>query len=318
MNFKKSLAQAVKVIRQSEGDEASDSQPVELLVSMFEAFQPKNDTPAAIKLPNIPHVPVDDEDNVKVCLIVRDDTDDVHVKAAVKAALEEVEMDFTLDVRKLAKVRGKTSSFKDMKAFLQEYSLILGDKTIYGKLTKLFAGYSKGIRVKLYNDAKAINPETVRTAVLGAVNSTKFLYRGHGLQTITRVGHTGLDDKQIIANAKAIIDVLSAADEEYAFIGGLTNIHTIHMKTPGSIAVPVYVKTRELTAKVEKRAAAEIEEAEQEETEPALIVKKPVKKVKRVEPEPEAEPEAAPVKQKRSKSKKTEGDKKPKSLKKKH
>jgi ribosome biogenesis protein UTP30 len=240
----------------------------------------------AIRIP-IPHTLYDPDEGYQMCLFVKDK--DV---GTLKTRLEATPVDGLTKVIGLQKLRTDYQRYKDKRKLCDSYDLFLTDDSILPMMTK-------ALGKEFFKKKK--QPVSVRLTVndlpkeLGRARNATYMYLGYGTCISIRAARTTMAEEDIVANMYAAID---AAGEKVP--KKWKNIQSIHIKTPQSVALPLYEKPLEdgsiyngpaLPGIIEEAAAVAAAEAVKKETkkETQKETKRPKKR------KAEAKSDSAPV-----------------------
>ena len=189
----------------------------------------------------IPHSLFDDESG-SVCFFCR--TDD-------KDAFEKIQSDGHIPglktVLTIKQVKRDYKAFVDRKKLLAAHTHFLCDPSV---LTQLYncLGNVFSARNKVPVPIRSCPISKVPTEAMRALNSTYMHLKGDNISI--RMGHTGLTSTQIVDNIKA--GLLYACEK---LPDNWKCIHSLHLKSSDSAALPIYAKTKNDFVKYSKQLA---------------------------------------------------------------
>mmetsp|Transcript_22782 Transcript_22782/g.32135 ORF Transcript_22782/g.32135 Transcript_22782/m.32135 type:complete len:509 (+) Transcript_22782:80-1606(+) len=224
--------------------------PVQVQITLSRVPQDPSSRPIRIQIPHPLHklndgldeeIMNDDDDDEgegeepEICLIVKD---------SVKEYVKDIKTKFPKELSPIKKIltltslRQKHSTYADRRKLLQMYNLFLADDRILPMLGKslgkaFFAAKKQPVPIKI------TNTEALPITIDRCLRST-FMVLNPGTCITIRAGHTGMSDKKVCENIQAV-----SANAALKVPRKWSNIASISIKTPTSISLPVYNKTRE-------------------------------------------------------------------------
>jgi len=195
------------------------------LIRIPEQHSPK---PKRISIPH-PLFKVKEDDDVSMCLIVKDDC-----KAEIKELLMKTQP--VLGLRKvlsLSKLKKNFGRFAERRGLLHDFDIFLADDRILPSL-------SKALGKKFYEAKKMPFPLKVTRSLhlaarIAQVRDSTFYIMGAGPCQSVRVAHTNMKPEEIADNVEAVIaGMLPFITRQWR------NIQSINIKTGQSVALPVY------------------------------------------------------------------------------
>ncbi|KAI8811640.1 ribosomal protein L1p/L10e family-domain-containing protein [Cladochytrium replicatum] len=166
------------------------------------------------------------DDTADVCLFTKDPQKDY------KKILEEKGVKGISKVIGVSKLRAKYNTFEARRQLLSQYTIFLADDAIVPMLGKLLGkSFFQKKRLPVAVDMKKID---LAGEIRGAISST-YLYPPKGADVAVKVANIPAHDPlQIHEN------VMSVLEPVVQKLGGWTNILNINIKTPLSVALPLY------------------------------------------------------------------------------
>ena len=146
----------------------------------------------------------------------------------------------------ISKLRTKFKPFEAKRALCASFDIFAADSSILPLLPKLlgkkfFEKKKQPIPVNLTG-----NPEEIAKELKQGIESTYF-FRTGGSNTSICVGRTTQEATKVAENIEAVIRQLSKK-----LPAGLSVVRCIHVKTSGSVALPVYIREKESSHNYDK------------------------------------------------------------------
>lgn len=166
----------------------------------------------------------------EVCLIVKDP------QRAVKDYFAAAgDSGGVTRVMGLEKLRKRYRTYEAKRELLAQYDLFLADDRVELLLPKLLGGAF--FRSKKTPVSVRLSRNVVKEAKR-ALHSTALHFSGGGSCLAVKAGHTGMTPAALAQN---VVDVLRGVAAKAP--RGWTNVLSVHVKTPDSVALPVYYST---------------------------------------------------------------------------
>jgi ribosome biogenesis protein UTP30 len=187
--------------------------------------------PVRLSIPN-PFRDASSED-LTVCLFTKDP------QRQYKDLIKPMGISSITKITGISKLRTKFKPFEAKRALCASFDMFAADSSLLPLLPKLlgkkfFEKKKQPIPVNLTGD-----PEEIARELKRGIESTYF-FRTGGSNTSICVGRTTQGAGEIAANIEAVIRQLSKK-----LPAGLSVVRCIHVKTPGSVALPIYIREKE-------------------------------------------------------------------------
>lgn len=233
--------------KQKEKNEASTllgsySKPILAQVHLFNVIKNPIVRPIRVKIPNS-FFSVDTEDH-RICLFCK--TED---KEKIEELLIANPISGLSKVISISDVRKIYSAFKDRKQLLSEYTHFVTDATImqhiYNLLGKVFSNRNNYPVPITYTSVSKLP-----AAIVKATESSYMHVKGQNISI--RLGHSGMKASDIVSNICSGVEfAVSKLPQAWK------SVHSIHLKSSDSPALPVYCKTASDTLSFVKAKTAE-------------------------------------------------------------
>jgi len=230
-------------------------------------------------------------DEAEVCLIVKEES-----KEWVQDMILQFpkEMGCVKKVLGLQSLRKKYARYEQRRALLHKYNIFMGDDRITPMLTKCL-GKEFVKSKKLPIPIRLTRKEALPVSILKAIQGATYYSLNEGTCITIKSGYTNMSASKIVDNIMAV-----SANASRSIPKSWCNIRAISIKTPSSIALPIYNKTPEELYQISIMAgvARDIEEEAEENEEDEEEKKNKMEQKKKED-------------KKKRKSKKNEGEKNP-------
>lgn len=192
----------------------------------------------------IPHslFSLEEEDNT-ICLFCRSDD-----KESITAFLEKNPIEGLTKVVSINDAKKHYVQIKDKKQLLKDHTHFITDSRIAGQLYNIL-GSTFSSRNDYPVQINFSNPAQLPALVKTVISSTYFHFGGKNISI--RVGHTGMPATHVLEN---ILEGLPFAIEKLQ--NEWKDVHSIHLKTSDSAALPVYSKVPDDMMQYVAKAAA--------------------------------------------------------------
>ncbi|KAL5632670.1 hypothetical protein ACGC1H_005575 [Rhizoctonia solani] len=244
-----------------------------LNVAVKKAYPEKKLKPFSIPLAR----PIIDPRTTSICLITKDP------QREYKDLLEAQNVKFISRVVGVTKLKGKFKPFEARRQLMQDHGIFLVDERVVPMMPKLLG--------KIFFKAKKqpvpvnLQKKDVKAELERAVSST-YMHQNQGTCTSIKIAPTTFTSSQVLDN------LTTALPEIVKHIkGGWENVQSLHIKTSGSVALPIWSCDLESRwdglGPAEKVSASEDNEndsEEEEEVEPAPATKEGKKRAAPVAP----------------------------------
>lgn len=191
---------------------------------------PKEATSARLVPVAIPH-PLLDLENAELCLIVKDHQGEGHKEAKQKVA--EMAKCGVAKVLGISKLRANYKAHEQKRKLCDSYDMFLADDRVLPLLPKLLG--KNFFKKKKQPVAVDLTKKDWVAQVHRAVSAT-YLHIAGGTCVNVKVGKSTMEVDEIVENAVAAIDgAVNKIPRKWG------NIQSIYIKTPDSVALPVYV-----------------------------------------------------------------------------
>jgi ribosome biogenesis protein UTP30 len=201
--------------------------------------------PVRVKLPNS-LASVDDEDH-SVCLFCTNED-----KKSIDDYLKVNKVEGLTKVLSINDVRNQYRKHKEGKKLLGEHTHFICDTSVLAKLYSLL-GKTFADRLNCPVPVSYKSPEKIEDAMTKVISSSYMHLKG---QTITiRIGLTTMSEADVTANTLEGLEFAVAK-----FNNTWNDVHSIHVKTMDSPAMPIYSKTPSEMLQYIKRKAEIVEE----------------------------------------------------------
>ena len=208
-----------------------EAEHISLIVTLFKTPTQGKNKGIPIPIPHTLH-PVDE---TRLCIIVKDD--------AVKPVKAKLEGQLHMGVDKvlsLTKLRTRFADHQKKRELCGSYDLFLADDRILPMLTKALGR-------EFFKHKKQPRPiKVLRKNLEGQISKARDstrLYLGWGNCSAVRIARTDMSTAEIIANLSQGIQHVAQAVPR-----GWKGIQALHIKTPDSVALPLYSKAPEVQA----------------------------------------------------------------------
>lgn len=185
---------------------------------------------------------MEDEDNT-ICLFCRSDD-----KESITAFLEKNPIEGLTKVVSINDAKKHYVQIKDKKQLLKDHTHFITDSRIAGQLYNIL-GSTFSSRNDYPVQINFSNPAQLPALVKTVISSTYFHFGGKNISI--RVGHTGMPATHVLEN---ILEGLPFAIEKLQ--NEWKDVHSIHLKTSDSAALPVYSKVPDDMMQYVTKAAA--------------------------------------------------------------
>ena len=165
----------------------------------------------------------------EICVFVKDP------QSELKARLEASPIEGVVKVIGISKLKAKYKTFESKRQLCDSYDLFLADKRIVPMLPKLLGKeFFRKKRLPLPIAIEKKSDAGLRTAVDAARTATTITI-GDGSCAAVRVGHTGMEEEEVVANVMAVL-----VHAVRCVPGNWSNVQSLHLKTTNSVALPIY------------------------------------------------------------------------------
>jgi len=225
-------ALATHLERAANAKEAKDlfddeAETYSVLISMRKA--PKEATSARLTAVRVPHALLDLE-TAELCLIVKDHQGEGHKEAKKRVA--EMEKCGVAKVLGISKLKANYKAHEQKRKLCDSYDMFLADDRVLPILPKLLG--KTFFKKKKQPVAVDLTKKDWVSQVHRAVSST-YLHINGGTCVNVKVGKSTMTNEAIVENTLAAIEgAVSKIPRRWG------NVQSIYMKTPDSVALPIY------------------------------------------------------------------------------
>lgn len=182
-------------------------------------------------------------ENFQVCLITKDP------QRTYKDIISPLGLTSISRVIGISKLRKKFSTFEARRQLCSMYDLFLGETRVMAMLPealgkKFYDRKKHPVCVDLATHVESLTPERkeeisalLKSELIEAIESTYLYATKDGKSISIRVGLVSQGARKLGENVVAIAKGLKSA-----LPGGLENVRTMHLKTTGSAALPIYMR----------------------------------------------------------------------------
>jgi|SaaInlStandDraft_5_1057022.scaffolds.fasta_scaffold51473_2 ribosome biogenesis protein UTP30 len=218
-----------EVVRSKSGKKASLLEESEFISVQFTLRKtPDQGKNKAIRV-EIPNTLYNPDDGYQMCLFVKDKD-----SATLRERFEKTPVNGLSKVIGLQKLRTDYNRFQDKKKLCSSYDLFLTDDSILPMMTKALG--KEFFKKKKQPAAVRLTVKSLRKEIRRARDAT-YMFLGYGTCISIRAARTSFSEDEIVDN---IMSVVEHASEKIP--KKWKNIASILIKTPQSIALPVYNK----------------------------------------------------------------------------
>jgi ribosome biogenesis protein UTP30 len=205
------------------------AKPVQVQVQLLSEIKRPVTKPIRIAIPH--SLLPENADDYSVCLFCRSDD-----KEGLQSYLADSGIEGINTVLSINQIKKIVDRFEDKKKLLAEHTHFVCDARIvpqlYNLLGKVFAArnnYPIPVNINLQKSQR------IPVEIAKVLNATYFNLKGKNV-TI-RMGHSDMIQEHITANIQQGLSFVVGR-----FPGGMQSIHSIHVKTADSVALPIYHK----------------------------------------------------------------------------
>ena len=218
--------------RDAKGLFEDDAETYSVLISLRKA--PKEPTSARLIAVPVPHALLDLE-TAELCLIVKDHQGEGHKEAKKRVA--EMAKCGVAKVLGISKLKANYKAHEQKRKLCDSYDMFLADDRVLPILPKLLG--KNFFKKKKQPVALDLTKKDWVAQVHRAVSAT-YLHVSGGTCVNVKVGKSTMDVEDIVENTMAAIDgAVSKIPRRWG------NVQSIYMKTPDSVALPIFTAAPE-------------------------------------------------------------------------